>query len=91
MLLSIIIPVYNEQKTLATLLEQVEDVSYTKEIIVIDDGSTDSTAEILLSYESRDGFKVVRHDQNRGKGAAIRTGLQHATGDIVIIDELAKS
>jgi glycosyltransferase involved in cell wall biosynthesis len=87
MMLSVIIPVYNEQETLVTLLQRVEAVPLDKEIIVINDGSSDSSGEILRQFSSKPGFTVLRHEGNRGKGAAIRTGLQYATGDIVVIQD----
>lgn len=87
MFLSVIIPVYNEEETVATLLQKVEAVPLDKEIIVIDDGSTDASGDILLQFETKPGYKVVRHENNRGKGAAIRTGLLYACGDIVIIQD----
>lgn len=87
MMLSVIIPVYNEQETVATLLQRVEAVPLDKEIIVIDDGSTDSTPEILREFETKQGFTVLRHDGNRGKGRAIRSALDIAQGDIVVIQD----
>lgn len=87
MMLSVIIPVYNEQETVAALLQRVESVPLDKEIIVIDDGSTDSSGEILRQFSSKPGVTVLRHECNRGKGAAVRTGLQYVTGDIVIIQD----
>lgn len=85
--LSIIIPVYNESKTVSTIIEKVKSVDLgeiKKEIIAIDDFSTDGTKSIL---EKVDGIKVLRHDKNRGKGSAIRTGIEHATGDVIIIQD----
>ena len=85
--LSIIIPVYNEQKYFSKLLNKVEKVNLgkvKKEIIIIDDFSTDGTREQLKKLRKH---KVLFHPQNRGKGAAIRTGLSKATGDIIVIQD----
>lgn len=84
MRLSILIPAYNEERTIAELLDLVlaTDVGAEKEIIAVDDASTDRTFEILGRY--RDRIRVVRHERNRGKGAALRTALEHATGDFVV-------
>ncbi len=85
--LSILIPVYNEKATVLELLRRVEAVELPtlKEIIVVDDGSTDGTRELLTGLGAR--AKVVLHERNRGKGAALRTALEHATGDFVIIQD----
>ena len=85
--LSIVIPVYNEKNTLHTLLTRVEAVDYEKQIVLVDDCSTDGTREIIKEYEGREGYKVLMHDQNQGKGAALRTGFAAATGDIIIIQD----
>lgn len=85
--LSIIIPAYNEKKTIQDLLSAVAGVSLPgieKEVIVVDDGSTDGTRDILRGTK---GIKVVLHERNQGKGGAIKTGFQQATGDIVIIQD----
>lgn len=89
MKLSVIIPIYNEEATLEELVNRVEAVSLPKELILVDDGSTDGTVDILRRWEteSRAGMIVLHHPQNRGKGAAIATGLAHATGDLVIIQD----
>jgi glycosyltransferase involved in cell wall biosynthesis len=87
MLLSIIIPIYNEQETLATLLQRVAAVPLHKEILLVDDGSTDATREILREFESKPGFTVLHHDRNYGKGRAIRTALDRAHGDVVVIQD----
>lgn len=85
MKLTIIIPTYNEVGTIFEVIKKVKEVSSDKEIIVVDDGSTDGIRNILK--ERRDGVKVLFHDTNKGKGAAIRTALPHITGDIVIIQD----
>jgi len=86
MKLSIIIPVYNEENTIRELLTRVQKVPLDKEIVVVDDGSNDHTHEILNSFN--DGtIRVYRHSRNRGKGAAVRTGLKIASGDVVLIQD----
>lgn len=85
--LSIIIPVYNERETLRILISKVEAVDYAKEIILIDDYSTDGTRDILKEYENKEDFQVLYHDRNKGKGAALRTGFSKIRGDIIIIQD----
>lgn len=86
MQLSVVIPVYNEQATIIKLLDRVAAVNVEKEVIVIDDFSTDGTREILEEHRN-ETFTLLLHGQNQGKGAALRTGFQHATGDFVIVQD----
>lgn len=86
MKLSIVIPVYNEIGTVDEILKRVGSVSQDKEIIVVDDGSTDGTTE-WLKESAGEGVQVLFHQKNRGKGAALRTGFEKVTGDIVIIQD----
>jgi len=86
MKLSIIIPVYNEKKTIKDLIEKISLIDIPKEIIIVDDYSSDGTREILAEIES-DEVKVFYHERNMGKGAAVRTAVKHVTGDIVIIQD----
>jgi glycosyltransferase involved in cell wall biosynthesis len=85
--LSVIIPVYNEIGTLDDIVAAVAGIPVDKEIILVDDGSTDGSREKLQEFEDRDGIKVLFHDRNRGKGAAIRTGIAAAEKDLVIIQD----
>lgn len=87
MKISVIIPVFNEFKTLRQVVEQVVAVNMVKEIIVVDDASTDGTRELLEKELKEKVDKVVYHPVNQGKGAALRTGFQHATGDVVIVQD----
>lgn len=87
MKLSVIIPVYNEEQTLPVIIKKVIEVSLDKEIIIVDDGSTDSTPEILERYKDEKDLKIIRHKSNQGKGMAIRSALGQITGDITIIQD----
>ncbi|MBT6663076.1 MAG: glycosyltransferase family 2 protein, partial [Nitrospina sp.] len=87
MKLSVVIPVYNEKKTLDELILRVEAVSMDKEIIIIDDASTDGTRDLLKKYEEREGFKVIYQSKNKGKGAALRAGFEIAKGEVIIIQD----
>jgi glycosyltransferase involved in cell wall biosynthesis len=86
--LSVLIPVYNERSTVLEVLRRVEAVELplAKELIVVDDGSSDGTREILAGLPAGRA-KVVLHERNRGKGAALRTALAHATGDFVVVQD----
>ena len=86
--LSIIVPAFNEEKTISEILNKIfqTDLSgWHKEVIVIDDGSTDHTRALLESMSGR--IRLLRHKTNRGKGAAIRTGLSEATGEVILIQD----
>ena len=95
MKLSVLIPVYNEARTLDEVVRRVRAVPLAKEIILVDDGSTDRTREILarMQKESESGadplnqIKVFFHSENQGKGAALKTALSHVTGEIVIVQD----
>ena len=88
MKLSIIVPCYNEKRFLPTLIARIKDAPVEdKEIILVDDCSNDGTRELIQSGLARKVDKVVYHERNRGKGAAVRTGLAHARGDIVLIQD----
>lgn len=88
MLLSVIMPCYNEAESLPLILAKVRAVPIAKEIIVVDDCSSDNTPAVLAAELLNDPhMRVVRHERNRGKGAAVRTGIAQASGDIVIIQD----
>jgi len=85
--LSVIIPIYNEINTLEEILLRVQATGIPNEIILVDDGSIDGTREIVKNYQGKEGFKVILHDHNQGKGAAVRTGFDAATGDVLLIQD----
>ena len=87
MLLSVVIPAYNEAATIEKLVARVSAVRLDKEIIVVDDCSTDGTGDVLEKIAAKYELRVLRHERNQGKGAALRTGFAHARGSIVIVQD----
>lgn len=92
MILSVIIPVFNEKNTIEEILKKINSVDlsalgFQKEIILVDDGSSDGTREILSAMAREADHKILFHENNRGKGAAIRTGLASASGDYIVIQD----
>ena len=91
MKLSVVVPVYNEVNTILSIIDSIQSSSawdyMQKEIIIVDDCSTDGTREKILSLENLGVAKAFYHENNRGKGAALRTGFAHSTGDIVLIQD----
>lgn len=85
--LSVIIPAYNESKTILRVVDSVLGLDVSKQIIVVDDGSTDGTRETIRALQGRPGIDVALHDCNQGKGAAIQTGIRLAIGDILIVQD----
>ncbi len=86
---TVVIPCYNEVSTIADVLQRVEDVGIADEIIIVDDGSTDGTRALLASIEAEehDRVRILYHDHNQGKGAALRTAFAAATSDVIIIQD----
>jgi glycosyltransferase involved in cell wall biosynthesis len=86
-LLSIVMPVYNEQATLRAIIAAVRAVPIRKELILVDDGSKDGSRAILAELAALPDVRVIEHEQNRGKGAALRTGFAAARGEIVLVQD----
>jgi glycosyltransferase involved in cell wall biosynthesis len=87
MKLSVIIPVYNEVKTIQEILRRVNATGLVDEIVVVDDGSNDGSREVLQQLNGKDKIKIVYHERNQGKGKAVRTGIQNASGDLILIQD----
>lgn len=89
MKISIVIPCFNEMSTIETIVQRVLQVQLTleREIVIVDDCSTDQTRDYLHTLNGRDDIKIVLHETNQGKGAALKTGFAHASGDIIIIQD----
>ena len=87
MKLSVVMPAYNEAKTIREIVRRVQAVPVEKEIVIVDDGSTDGTRDILRELDGKDGVRVIFQPFNQGKGAAVSTGFRQATGDVVIVQD----
>jgi glycosyltransferase involved in cell wall biosynthesis len=87
MTLSVIIPVYNEVKTIQEIIHRVQATGLADEILVVDDGSTDGTREVLAEITQTEEIKVIYHERNQGKGKAVRTGIENASEDLIIIQD----
>jgi len=87
MKLSVIIPVYNEIKTIQEIIKRVQATGLADEIIAVDDGSTDGSRDLLAKIKTEANIMVIYHDRNQGKGKAVRTGIQNASGDLIIIQD----
>ncbi|MFZ0532686.1 MAG: glycosyltransferase family 2 protein [Anaerolineales bacterium] len=87
MKLSVIIPVYNEVKTIQEIIKRVQATGLADEIVAIDDGSNDGSRDLLANINMEGKVKVIFHDHNQGKGKAIRTGIENASGDLILIQD----
>jgi glycosyltransferase involved in cell wall biosynthesis len=85
--LSVVIPIYNEIETLTEIIRRVRMVPVSKEIILVDDASKDGTRELLKALEGEADLRIFYHEKNLGKGAALKTGFRHVSGDIVVIQD----
>ncbi|MCE5303672.1 MAG: glycosyltransferase family 2 protein [Planctomycetaceae bacterium] len=85
--ISVVVPVYNERETVIEIVRRIREVPIPKEILLVDDGSTDGTRDILAGMEPADDLRIVLQERNQGKGAALKTGFALATGDIVLIQD----
>lgn len=87
MKLSVIIPVYNEVESIREIIERVQKTGLAWEIVIVDDFSRDGTRDILKDMDGKDRIRVLLHEKNQGKGAAVRTGLEAARGDVLLIQD----
>lgn len=87
MKITVIMPVYNEINTIEEILSRVQAMDTADEILVVDDGSTDGTRKVLEKLDGKGPIRVILHDQNKGKGAAVTTGIRNAAGDVLLIQD----
>lgn len=87
MKLTVIIPIYNEVKTIEEIIKRVQATGLADEILAIDDGSSDGSRDLLANINKDGKVKVIYHEKNQGKGKAVRTGIQNASGDLIIIQD----
>jgi glycosyltransferase involved in cell wall biosynthesis len=87
MKISVLIPAYNEKNTIREITKRVQAMNLADEIIIVDDGSKDGTRALLAEMDGKDHVRVILHEKNQGKGAAVRTGISSATGDVLIIQD----
>src|SRR5690606_12009045 len=90
MKLSVVIPCYNEITTIETIIQKIRQVDLgdiTRELVIVDDGSQDGTRDYLNTLRQDEDVKIIFHEKNQGKGAALRTGFTQATGDVLIVQD----
>jgi glycosyltransferase involved in cell wall biosynthesis len=87
MKITVLIPAYNEKNTIQEITKRVQAMKLADEIIIVDDGSTDGTRSLLAEMDGKGNVHVILHEKNQGKGAAVRTGISAATGDVLIIQD----
>lgn len=87
MKLSVVIPVYNEKNNIEEILKRVKATKLASEIVVVDDGSQDGTPDVLKKLDGKSGIRVILHQKNQGKGAAVCTGMKAAKGDVILIQD----
>jgi glycosyltransferase involved in cell wall biosynthesis len=87
MKVSVVIPAFNEIDTISEIIKRVKDVEIADEIVVVDDGSTDGTREFLMGKDGHGVIRTIFHERNQGKGSAVVTGVQNASGDLIIIQD----
>src|SRR3954463_13460742 len=85
--LSLIVPAFNEAATLPGVLRRLESLAVSHEVVVVDDGSTDGTGDVVEAYGEGPDVRLIRHGINRGKGASLRTGFAVATGSILVVQD----
>ena len=87
MKLSVIIPIYNEVESIHEIVKRVQDTNLAWEIVLVDDGSIDGTRDLLKEMDGKGNIRVIMHEKNQGKGAAVRTGFDNAKGDVLLIQD----
>lgn len=87
MKISVLIPAYNEIKTIREIIQRAKETNLVHEILVIDDGSTDGTRDVLVELHDQGEIRAIFHEKNAGKGAALQTGIKNAEGDVIIIQD----
>ncbi|MBM3145216.1 MAG: glycosyltransferase family 2 protein [Chloroflexi bacterium] len=87
MKLTVLIPIYNEIHTIREIVKRVQDTGLADQILLVDDGSTDGTRQAIAELDGQGAVRVILHEKNQGKGAAVRTGIENASGDILLIQD----
>jgi glycosyltransferase involved in cell wall biosynthesis len=87
MKISVIIPAYNEKNTIQEIVRRVQAMKMVDEIIIVDDGSTDGTRDLISNMDGKNNVRIILHEKNQGKGAAVRTGISAANGEVLIIQD----
>jgi glycosyltransferase involved in cell wall biosynthesis len=87
MKITVIIPAFNEKNTIQEIVRRVQAMKMVEEIIIVDDGSTDGTRDLISNLDGKNNVRIILHEKNQGKGAAVRTGISAATGEVLMIQD----